>query len=65
MAEYKRLKDDFDSTQWYELNGIDPMTGVEFNKSVYGITEDDTVLSVDGWPLTEGDYETIAVRNTI
>jgi len=51
--------------QWYVIDGIDYGTAWEFDNDVYGVTDDDVILDVDGRPLTESDYETIAVRNAI
>lgn len=42
------------SRQWYTINGEE-----------YAITSDDQILDEDGCPLTEGDAETIRVRNAI
>ena len=58
-------KIDNDGRQWFELNGVDYGTGYEFDGSDYGLTDDNVILDADGSPLTEGDVETIAVRNTI
>lgn len=63
MATYTKL--DNDGLQWYELNGVDYGTDWEFNGSIYGITKDGSILDEEGYPLTEGDFETIAVLNTI
>jgi hypothetical protein len=57
-------KIDNDGRQWFELNGTDYGTGIEFDHDVYGLNGD-TILNADGYPLTEGDWRTIAVRNTI
>jgi len=59
------IKTENDGSQWYELHGTDIGTGIEFDGDVYGSTDDDRVLDEDGAPLTEGDRQTIAVRNTI
>ena len=48
---------------WYLLNGTDTGTNYEFENATYGITDDGYVLDADGGQLTEGDYQTIAVRN--
>jgi hypothetical protein len=51
---------------WYELNGTDSGTGVEFNHEVFALCADGTILDCDGCPLEcESDYQTIAVRNTL
>ena len=47
------------------MNGHDFGTDTEIDNEVFGITEDDRVLDCDGAPMTEGDYLTIAVRNTL
>ena len=54
-----------DGRDWYELNGVDYGTEIEFNGAVYAVTEDDTILDDGGYPLTEGDWETIAVRQHV
>lgn len=54
-----------DGRQWYRLDGVDYGTGHTFDGAVYGITDDSIILDEDGCPLTEGNVETIAVRNTI
>lgn len=51
--------------RWYVINGQDYGTEREFEDEIYGITEDGTILDSDGYPLTDGDGETIAVRNAI
>jgi hypothetical protein len=43
---------------WYQVSGHD------FDGE-YAITEDGRVLDKDGYPLTAGDREEIAVRNSI
>ena len=50
---------------WYKLTGFDQGTGIEFNGEEYGITEDGKILDSEGYPLTPGDWITIAVENTI
>ena len=54
-----------DVHRWVELTGTDFGTKYEFNNDVYGITNDDVILDCDGSGLTDGDYETIAVRNSL
>ena len=51
--------------RWVELTGTDYGTQHEFNADVYGVTTDNAILDCDGAPLTEGDGETIAVRNSL
>lgn len=58
-------KTENDGRQWFELNGVDYGTEYEFDGSVYGVTDDNVILDADGCTITEGDVETIAVRNTI
>lgn len=50
---------------WYVIDGTDTGTNYEFEDAIYGITDDGAVLDEDGGPLTDGDYQTIAVRNAI
>jgi len=50
-------------TRWIELSGTDSGTGIEFNGDVFGI-DGRRVLDCDGSPLTDGDYEAIAVKNS-
>lgn len=54
---------------WFALSGIERETGWEFQGSEeYGIYEHGSkfsILDCDGCPMTEGDRETIAVRNLI
>jgi len=52
-----------DGKKWYHLEGTDYGTGYDLN-SDYAI-DGDTVLDIDGYPLTDGDVETIAVKNSI
>jgi len=63
MATAKLIESD--GRDWYELSGTDFGTNYEFEGAIYGVTENDQILNVDGFPLTEGDFETIAVRNSI
>ena len=53
---------------WFNLDGTDFGTEYVFDNDRYGIAETgdvSTVLDEDGSPLTDGDIETIAVRNSI
>ena len=50
-------------TRWIELSGTDSGTGIEFNGDVFGI-DGRRVLDCDGSPLTDGDYEATAVKNS-
>jgi len=58
-------KTENDGRQWYVISGIDFGTNYEFNNSIYVVTDDNVILNEDGYPLTNGDRETIAVRNSI
>lgn len=51
--------------RWVELTGTDRGTGREFDGDRYALTSDDVILDCDGCPMTEGDYEAIAVRNSL
>lgn len=62
MATSKIIEND--GREWFELNGTDYGTGCEFNNDLYAV-DGDTILDCDGHPLTEGDAETVAVRNVL
>jgi len=49
--------------RWVSLSGIDSGTGIEFDGDVFGI-DGRRVLDCDGSPLTDGDHEVIAVKNS-
>lgn len=55
------------TTYWFDIEGTEKGTGWEFQGTeTYGIVEsgtDTTVVDCDGRSMTEGDNETIAVRN--
>ena len=51
--------------KWYELTGSDFGTGIDFDCESVGLTEYDRILDCDGCPYTEGDYNTIAIRNML
>jgi len=57
------------TTYWFELSGRDYGTEYEFNSDVYGVIEsgsdDAVIVNADNCPLTEGDAETVAVRNSV
>ena len=59
------IESDNDGRRWIELTGLDRGTGYKFKNSVFGITAEDIILDADGCGLTEGDPQTIAVRNAI
>ena len=63
MATAKLIEND--GQEWFELNGIDYGTGYEFDNDTYAISVNGQILDADGFPLTEGDHETIAVRNQL
>lgn len=52
------------SVKWFSLEGHDYGTDVVLDDT-YGLTQDNKILDCDGCPMTEGDRETIAVRNSI
>lgn len=55
-----------DGVRWFELTGEDYGTGVVFEKNVYGLTDDNTIVDSENCPIEcESDYEAIAVRNNI
>ncbi len=64
-TSYKFLETSENGVKWYELDGADYGTSVEFNSEIVGVTEDDRILDCDGIPYTEGDYQTIAIRNAL
>ena len=60
------------TTYWFELSGVDYGTGRKFDNDVYGVIESSidhsdsaTIVDCDGSPLTPGDIETIAVKNSV
>ena len=56
------------TTKWYELDGKDMGTGYIFDKIVYGIAwtiDQYTIIDDENCPLTEGDHEWIAVKNSL
>ena len=57
-------KTENDGRQWYSISGRDGHHGWELDSN-YGVTDDGTILDCDGYPLTPGDPETIAVINAI
>ena len=67
---------DRSTTYWFNVDGLDQGTGVEFDGEEYGIAEqwsdddddddgENVRVACDGSPQTEGDRKTIALRNTI
>ena len=52
-------------TRWFNITGADVGTEYEFRADVYGLTTDNAIVDCDNYPLTEGDRETIAVRNSL
>jgi hypothetical protein len=55
---------------WFKLTGTDRGTGWEFDGQDFGIVEESgcdelRVLDGDGCPMTDGDWETIAVLNHV
>jgi hypothetical protein len=59
------IVDNDDNAIWYQLNGRDYGTEVEFTGDIFGVTDGGDILNSDGYPPTDGDIVTIAVRNTI
>jgi len=53
-----------DGREWYQITGFDNGTQLELD-GIYGFTDDNVILNENGCPLTDGDWETIAVRNAI
>ena len=57
------------TTYWFELSGKDCGTGYEFDSDVYGVVEcgndELAIVDADNNPLTQGDYEAIAVSNSV
>ena len=56
---------DNDGRRWVELSGVDYGTDYEFDQDIFGVTNEDAILDADGCGLTEGDPQTIAVRNAL
>lgn len=53
---------------WFTLTGTEYGTGWEFENDQFGVVEsgdDTTIVDCDGAPLTEGDHQAIAVRNSV
>ena len=53
------------TTYWFELTGEDFGTACEFDAAIFGVRESDgesRILDCDGCPMTDGDYEAIAVK---
>jgi len=65
MTTTKYLETGETGTAWYVLNGTDNGTDIEFSDSVFGVTAEGTIVDCDNHPLTDGDYKTIAVRNSL
>lgn len=63
MITIKELEND--GRRWFEIDGIDDGTGVEFEHDTYGLTTDGVILDSDGCPITPGDSTEIAVRIAI
>ena len=56
------------TTYWFSITGVDYGTGYEFDENMYGVVESGIhshVVDENGYPLTDGDVETIAVKNSI
>lgn len=49
--------------RWFRVDGYDDGTGQDFDGQEFAITSDNVILDSNGCPLTEDDYETIAVRS--
>jgi len=55
------------TTYWFQITGLHEGTGRKFDGETFGICESGSgsrVLDCDGCPITFGDGEEIAVRNT-
>ena len=53
---------------WFTLSGTDYGTGHEFQNDQYGVADcngNETIVDCDGASLTDGDGETVAVRNSV
>lgn len=53
---------------WFALDGVHYGTGLEFSGDVYGVSVecgDTAILDEDGAPLTDGDWQTLAVRTAV
>ena len=54
MNEFEAITQDGTSRQWFTLNSTE-----------YALHSDGSILDEDGFPLADGDAETIAVRSAI
>lgn len=54
-----------DGRQWFRLNGIEPDTNWDFDNDEYAIHSDGSILDSEGYPLTPGDLQEIAVSNSV
>jgi len=61
----EKLSEPRDDDEWFALTGVDLGTGCTFDHSEYGRCADGTIVNAEGAPLTDGDWETIAVRNSL
>lgn len=53
------------TTYWFELNGHDDATGVEFDGDVFGVVESDDepqLVGVDGCPVNTDDHVGMAAQ---
>jgi len=63
----KMAYDEYTQITWYNISGIDYGTTYNFglDGECFAITKDNRILDIDGAPMTEGDFLTIAVRNAL
>lgn len=68
-AIYTNEKDqnwaDGTTVYWFELNGHDDATGVEFEDDVFGVVESDepaVIVDYDGFPVNTCDHEGMAAQ---
>ena len=57
-------KSENDGRQWYVVDGEHYGTGCTFENEEYARSEDG-IIDCDGYPLTSGDYEYIAVNSVL
>jgi hypothetical protein len=62
----KEIEIDSNENKWFEISGMDYGTGIDFGDSeVFGVTCDGVIMDCDGFPITNGDYLDVAVKNAL
>ena len=68
MSTFTKIgHDEHTQVTWYNISGIDYRTDYNFGQDgeCFAVTKDNKILDIDGAPMTEGDFATLAVRNTL